>query len=175
MLMCLEGCNMVCNRECCSKLSKTFFCSCDKHARFKRIKDFAVRLRIFLIDVRGSATIEFVALVIPLFVPLGIYIATLAHATLGHLDIQNLAGQMAKAYVASQNDDAARANLDSLNQEYSARVLQKEGIATLPTYQVQCQSNPCISKNSAVVITVNLVTSAGAISASAAQIVDAWR
>lgn len=130
---------------------------------------------MLLLDVRGSATIEFVALVIPLFVPLGIYIANLAHTTLGHLDIQNLAGQMAKAYVVSQNDDAARANIDSLNQEYSVRVLQKEGIATLPTYQVQCQSNPCITKNSAVMITVSLVTSSGVMSASAAQIVDAWR
>jgi Flp pilus assembly protein TadG len=123
----------------------------------------------------GSATLEFVVLVIPLFIPLAIFIGNFAHSVIGHLDIQNLAGQMVKSFVTSPNDLAARANVDSLNREFAVRVLHGDGISNLPTYKIECESTPCITSDSAVVVTVNLNLPQGQSSASAVGIVDPWR
>ncbi|MEI7660514.1 MAG: hypothetical protein WCI82_07055, partial [Actinomycetes bacterium] len=60
-------------------------------------------------DESGSAIVEFVALAIPLFIPVFIYLNGFASVSGNEAVVRTLAREGVRAYVASDNDYAGRA------------------------------------------------------------------
>jgi Flp pilus assembly protein TadG len=104
---------------------------------------------------RGSASVEFVALAIPLFIPLFIYINSFASMSDGQDSLRTLAREATRGFVTSSNDEIAFG---------VAREIVTNG-AILLGYQtaiqrgeiemnIDCSSRPCISPNARIRITL---------------------
>jgi Flp pilus assembly protein TadG len=120
----------------------------------------------------GSATLEFIMLAIPLFIPLALFLASVSTSVEASQRLQTLARQAARAFVTSPSEDFApiRAHqvLDALGaQKDYAKLIEAVEIS------IQCQSQPCLTPDSRVTIEVR--DRATGRSAVATQIVDAWR
>ena len=88
----------------------------------------------------GSATLEFVALAIPLLIPLLLFSTQLSIATSKSASLHNALRESTHLFVSSNNDFLARSNVD--------RFLTKE----FPTAAISiiCDATPCLTHNSLV-------------------------
>ena len=125
---------------------------------------------------QGSAIVEFVALAIPLFIPIFIYLNNFASISGNEEIVRVLAREGLRAYVASDNESAGR--------EVSAQALAVIGnhlgltageIQTL-TVRYECSRNPCLSANGRIRITVSYTDgqSHRTIEASAQEHISPW-
>ena len=140
-------------------------------------------------DETGSAIVEFVALALPLLIPLAMYLEMTRMNSSINSDLSNLARQSARAYVTSPSENFEDARMQTILQLFEERVLQPQGIKDVPTINVECSNTPCLTPNTRVRVTISLTYSAnnfGGIlhfassaptnySATNTQIVDAWR
>ena len=143
----------------------------------------------FLSDEKGSAVIELVILALPLFLPIIIYFGAVGHSSMISADIHEIAQQSARAYITSPSQDFEDARLQTVINTFSQSVLIPDGIHEIPTVSVTCSSNPCLTPESRVEGTIQLIQPARNMSgifrfisvgpqiyrASDTQIVDAWR
>ena len=88
----------------------------------------------------GSATLEFVALAIPLLIPLLLFSTQLSITTSKSALLHNALRESAHLFVSSKNDFLARSNVDLF--------LTKE----FPTAEISiiCDATPCLAHNSLV-------------------------
>lgn len=100
---------------------------------------------------RGSATIEFVALALPLFLPLFLFLNQYSvHSDLEG-SLRTLSREMARAVVSSENDDVAnRVANEIFIKGGGALGLGTEIRSGKITFELQCKSNPCISPDNEV-------------------------
>ena len=124
----------------------------------------------------GSAIVEFVALAIPLFIPIFIYLNQFSSVSGNEEIARAMAREVLRVYVISENDLAA--------QEHSTRAalllakqwnLSDTEIASLRS-SLECSSNPCLSANGRIKLTVAFVDDASGrrISASAQEHLSPW-
>jgi Flp pilus assembly protein TadG len=127
--------------------------------------------RKFISEDCGSASIEFVALAIPLFLPILIYFSNFAEITDSHSALRTLARESARAFVLSENDRVAyQVASDVL--EKGAAVLGYQGRTTL---DIQCSQRPCISPDAKIMTTVTAqLKGSRKISVSAIEYVSPW-
>ena len=133
-----------------------------------------VQIRIH--EERGSAVVEFVALAIPLFIPIFIYLNSFASISGNEEIVRVLAREGLRAYVASDSDRAGR--------EVSARALSAiaHHLGLTPTEiqtlsaRYDCSKSPCLSANGRIRLTISYVDaqSRRTIQASAQQHVSPW-
>jgi len=127
-------------------------------------------------DDTGSAIVEFVALAIPLFIPIFIYLNNFASVSGNEEIVRVLAREGLRAYVASDSDHSGR--------EVSAQALSVIGqhlgltareIQTLSA-KYECTNNPCLSSNGRIRLTVSYIDeqSHRTIEASAQEHVSPW-
>lgn len=148
---------------------------------FRKVGHLLPTLKKILIsrlrEDHGSAIVEFVALAIPLFIPIFIYLNQFASLSGNEEIVRVLAREGVRAYVASENDYAGR--------EVSAQAVSV--IAThlgLTTHEIdtlsaryQCSASPCLSANGRIRITVSYVDAQShrMIEASAQEHVSPWK
>lgn len=136
------------------------------------MKRFIALLR----DSRGSASVEFSILAIPLFLPLFIYFNSFAHVSDSQTSLRTLARESARAFVSSANDDIAF---------YVAKQVIYKGGALLGyqntagenqiSVEINCSQKPCISPDSEVRITLIANGQGGrAVRVSAIEYVSPW-
>ena len=136
------------------------------------IKQVQNRIR----EERGSAIVEFVALALPLFIPIFIYLNHFASVSGNEEIVRVLAREGLRAYVASDSDHAGR--------EVSAQALlviahhlglTPSEIQTLSA-SYDCSKNPCLSSNGRIRLTISYVDaqSRRTIQASAQEHVSPW-
>jgi len=124
----------------------------------------------------GSAIVEFVVLAIPLFIPIFIYLNQFSSVSGNEEITRAMAREVLRIYVISENDSAA--------QEQSTRAalllaqqwnLSDTEIASLRS-SLDCSSNPCLSANGRIKLTVAFVDDATgrSISASAQEHLSPW-
>ena len=120
----------------------------------------------------GSAILEFVAIAIPLFIPLILYFGVLNERVQENLSLQNLARQVARAYVTAPNEmlagDRAEAVLSAFRGSDQSGKTQRQ-----ISISVDCSKQPCLTPDARVKVTLRLEPSGPA--ASDTQVVDAWR
>ena len=144
---------------------------------------------ISLRDEAGIAIVEFVALALPLLIPLAMYLEmTQANSSINS-DLSSLARQSARAYVTSPSEVFEDARMQSILQLFEVRVLHPQGIKEIPTIRVECSNTPCLTPDARVKVTISLIHSENGFggilrfarssstnySATDTQIVDAWR
>lgn len=107
-------------------------------------------MRKFLRDSRGSASVEFVALAIPLFLPVLIFINFFGQSSDAQASLRSLAREGARAYVTSESD--------AIGNQVIAEVMDVGGKALgfrdSVRYLVRCSQTPCIYPNGRVEVTV---------------------
>lgn len=114
---------------------------------------FARRFRERLSESRGSASLEFVALAIPLFIPLFIYLAHYSTQSDLEASMRTLAREMARAVVTSENNEVA----ENVAQEVFIKAgsvlgLQKDIDSGELSYEVICRDSDCISPDNEIQI-----------------------
>lgn len=131
------------------------------------------RIRALVVDEEGSAVLEFVALALPLFIPLFIYLNQYAVASDTEASLRTLSRQMARAFVTSENDEvAARVSFEVFSKGAAILGFEK-GLATgALTYEFKCKNSPCISPDNEIVITLRSKDSNQVI--SAVEYVSPW-
>jgi hypothetical protein len=105
----------------------------------------------------GGAIVEFVALAIPLFIPVFIYLNSFSSVSGNQVIARSMAREVLRVYVISENDGAAR-NLSSEATNLLARQwnLSPSEIATLRTH-LDCSHSPCLTPNGRIKLTISFV------------------
>ena len=168
--------------DCFTALSK-FLTACVKFltACVKSLTAWANRLlpllHSSLRDESGSAVVEFVALAIPLFIPIFIYLNSFASLSGNEAVIRTLAREGVRAYVASDNDYAGRVVSQQAVQLIAKHLgLSEKELQTLSaTYE--CSRLPCLSANSRIRLTISYVDSQTQrrVQASAQENISPWK
>jgi Flp pilus assembly protein TadG len=125
----------------------------------------------FFTEDSGSASVEFVLLAIPLFLPILIFFSNFAEITDSHSALRTLARESARAFVMSESDQIAY-QVASDVVEKGAAALGYEGKVTL---NITCSERPCITPNAKVTTTVSVqLKGSKKISVSAIEYVSPW-
>lgn len=106
-------------------------------------------------DEQGSATVEFVALALPLFIPLFLYLNAYAARSDLESSLRTLSREMARAIVTAENDEIA--------QNASAELFAKGGgVLGLGQkisegsirYTISCRVKPCVSPENEIQVSI---------------------
>lgn len=105
----------------------------------------------------GGAIVEFVALAIPLFIPIFLYLNSFSSISANEVIARSMAREVLRVYVISESDGAAR-NLSSEATNLLARQwnLSTSEIATLRTH-LDCSHFPCLSANGRIKLTISFI------------------
>jgi len=124
----------------------------------------------------GGAIVEFVALAIPLFIPIVIYLNSFSSISANEVIARSMAREVLRVYVISENDGAAR-NLSSSATQLLARQwnLSASEISTLRTH-MDCSQSPCLTANGRIKLTISFVDdqTQREVSASAQEHLSPW-
>ncbi len=128
-------------------------------------------------DESGSAIVEFVALAIPLFIPVFIYLNSFASVSGNEAVIRVMAREGVRAYAASGSD-------------YSGRIVSEQAIDLIAQHlgltpkeietinvNFECSRLPCLSANSRIRLTISFIDSRShrTIEASAQENISPWK
>ena len=124
----------------------------------------------------GSASVEFVALAIPLFIPVFIYLNHFSAVSANEEIARSMAREILLVYVISENDLAAR-DLSGKATQMLARQwhLTEREIKSLQT-RMECSHFPCLTANGRIKLTISFTDeqSGRVISASAQEHLSPW-
>lgn len=130
-------------------------------------------IRKWIFNEEGSAVIEFIALALPLFIPLFIYLNQYASTSDAQASLRTLGREMARGFVTSENDEVAnRVTFEILSRGAEVLGLSDEITSGSLTYSYDCKTLPCISPNNEVVIKVESKKSQTTI--STVEFVSPW-
>jgi Flp pilus assembly protein TadG len=133
-------------------------------------------MKRFLRNQDGSASVEFVALAIPLFIPLFIYLNQFANLSGEEEMARTLAREGARAYVASSGSNTAEVMMNRVimaaGQELGLTSAQFSRLAI----GLKCSASPCHSPNGRVQVTVHFSATPEfrAVTASAQEYISPW-
>ena len=124
----------------------------------------------------GSATVEFVALAIPLFIPIFIYLNHFSSVSVNEEIARSMAREVLRVYVISENDDAAR-DLSGKATQLLARQwnLTDSEVASLRT-RMDCTRFPCLTADGRIKLTISFTDdeTGRVVSASAQEHLSPW-
>jgi len=104
---------------------------------------------------RGSASVEFVALAIPLFIPLFIYINSFASMSDGQDSLRTLAREATRGFVTSSNDEIAFGVAHEIVTNGAILLGYQTAIQRGEIeMNIDCSRRPCISPNARIRITL---------------------
>ena len=107
-------------------------------------------------DQSGSAVVEFVALALPLFGPVIIFLSQFAALSNDEFIVRTLARESVRAYILSANDLSATLNArNTVNTGARELGLKEERIKDL-SFTVDCAGLLCITPENKVEITITL-------------------
>lgn len=137
---------------------------------------FSRVFKLILSEERGSASVEFVALAIPLFIPIFIFMNSFASISDGQDSLRTLAREAARGFVTSSGDEIAFGVAHEIvtrgGEILGYGDLAKNGELEM---DIACSVRPCISPNSSIRITLTLIQKGSRnISASAIEYVSPW-
>jgi len=124
----------------------------------------------------GSAIVEFVALAIPLFIPIFIYLNHFASVSINEEIARSMAREVLRVYVISEGDSAARDLSGKATQLLARRwQLSESETASLRT-QMDCTHSPCLSANGRIKLTISFTDAqtGRVVTASAQEHLSPW-
>ena len=122
---------------------------------------------------KGGAIVEFIALALPLFLPIFIYLNHYGQISDTESLVRTLAREMSRAVVTSENDVIAeRVASEVFNKGGAALGLEKEIASGDIHYFLQCSNHPCISPNNQIQVNIQLKSLNRTI--SAVEYVSPW-
>lgn len=125
----------------------------------------------------GSASVEFVILAIPLFLPIFIYLTQFAELSNSEIKARSLVRQIVRAYVASESLDDARSRASVvLNYGASRMGFSQFDIASM-RLTLSCSADPCLTPGARVRGNLILISPAThrLVQVSAQEYVSPWQ
>ena len=110
---------------------------------------------------------------LPLFIPLALYLGAVNGSAQGSLELENIARQVARAFTTSPSEELTLRRANEVLAVYQNQILPTHGSHELLNLSVLCEAQPCLTPDAKVRITITSQPSGR--SASATQVVDAWR
>lgn len=106
---------------------------------------------------RGSASVEFSLLAVPLFIPLFIFMSQFSHASDAQDSMRTLARESARAFVTSKNDETAFFVAYQVVMQ-GARLFGYEPNSTETSIElkIRCNSQPCIAPDNRVLLQLTM-------------------
>lgn len=125
----------------------------------------------------GSATIEFLILALPLFLPLIVYLTNVYQDSHSRFDLQNYSRQLARAYVSSASEEVGISRIEMIRIQFGDTLFKKDRFKSSPSVEVHCSATPCLSKGSSVEVVVRAqqVGSGKNFISKTRESVDKWR
>lgn len=138
--------------------------------------NFVAHVKTWIKSESGSAIVEFVALAIPLFIPIFIYLNHFASVSANEEIARSMAREILRVYVISEDEFAAR-DLAGKASKMLARQwhLTESEVLTLEL-RLDCSKTPCLSPNGRIKLTVLYTDeqSGRVVSASAQEHLSPW-
>ena len=133
-------------------------------------------MKLIIKSERGSASIEFVALALPLFVPVILFLHQFASVSGQEEIARTLAREGARAFVTSSNQSSAAAAMSAVIQSAGRELGLTEVEFQRMAVNLECSSSPCYSPNGKIVVTVHFGASKEfrAVTASAQEYISPW-
>jgi len=150
------------------------------HAKLQMVKRYSMRRlksgwRRFSRE-DGGAIVEFVALAIPLFIPIFIYLNSFSSVSANEQIAQSMAREVLRVYVISESDGAGQ-ELSGRAAQLLARQwkLSDSELATLRT-TMDCSHFPCLTANGRIKLTLSFIDeeTRRKVSASAQEHLSPW-
>jgi Flp pilus assembly pilin Flp len=112
-------------------------------------------MKSFLRNDRGSATVEFVLLAMPLFIPLFLFINNYAIKSDLESSMRVMGREMARAFVQAENDESAYFVAQEVFLQSGRIFGYEDEIAKGElAFQIYCGNNPCISPDNEIRVTL---------------------
>lgn len=125
---------------------------------------------------RGSASVEFVALALPLFIPLIIFLQQFAGVSAEEDLARTLAREGARAYVSSSDGSSSEEMMNKVIMAAGAKLgLRPEQFDRL-AIGLQCSNSPCHSPNGRIQVTIHFSATKQfpAVTATAQEYFSPW-
>jgi Flp pilus assembly protein TadG len=124
----------------------------------------------------GSAVVEFVALALPLFVPVVIFLSHFSTLSNDEFMVRTLARESVRAYILSANDLSATLNARNTMKTGARELGLKEDRIKDLSFTVDCAGLFCITPDNKVEITITLRSQDGkrVSTATARETVSPW-
>jgi Flp pilus assembly protein TadG len=135
-----------------------------------------MKIRARLKSDSGSAIVEFVALAIPLFIPIFIYLNHFSSVSVNEEIARSMAREVLRVYVISEDESAARNLSDkAMNLLAHQWKLTDSEVASMRTH-LNCTHNPCLSANGRIKLTISFTDgqTGRVVSASAQEHLSPW-
>lgn len=128
-------------------------------------------------DESGSAIVEFVALAIPLFIPVFIYLNSFASLSGNEAVIRVMAREGVRAYAASDSDYSGRVVSEQVIELIAHHLGLTAGEIETIAVNYECSRMPCLSANSRIRLSISFVDSRShrTIKASAQENISPWK
>ena len=108
----------------------------------------------------GSASVEFVLLALPLFIPIFIFLGQFSAISSHEMVMQTLARESLRSYIESSNDESGAALIREVIEVGGKNLgLTKQEIRAIDV-DLKCSKNPCHQPNGRVRITLTMDESA---------------
>ena len=130
----------------------------------------------FLKDEKGSASVEFVALALPLFIPLFIFLQQFAGVSAEEDFARTLAREGARAYVSSSSDQSAGEMMNKVIMAAGRELGLSDKQFDRMAIGLECSNSPCHSPNGKVQVTIHFSANSQfrGVTASAQEYVSPW-
>lgn len=127
-------------------------------------------------DERGSASIEFISLALPLFIPLFIFLNSYSSMSDGEASLRSLARESVRAFVLAPNDETAhRVAGEVITKGAEVLGFGEELSSGALTYRIECEESPCISPDNTIRMKFSLALPNGRIvNVQALEYVSPW-
>lgn len=135
-----------------------------------------MKIRARLKSDSGSAIVEFVALAIPLFIPIFIYLNHFSSVSVNEEIARSMAREVLRVYVISEDESAARNLLGkAMNLLAHQWKLTDAEVASMQTH-LNCTHTPCLSANGRIKLTISFTDgqTGRVVSASAQEHLSPW-
>jgi hypothetical protein len=120
------------------------------------MKKLILRFRDLVRDEEGSAVLEFVALALPLFIPLFIFLNQYSLQSDTESSLRTLSREMARAFVTSENDDVAgRVASEVFAKGAKFLGFQADVESGDMNFIYRCRQQPCISPDNEIMISIH--------------------
>ena len=137
----------------------------------------ALKIKKFLAGESGSASVEFVALAIPLFVPILIFLNNFSELSSSEILARNLVRESLRAYVTSDNPLFANFRAEeTLRIAARESGLSQDQISSM-NLSFNCSQIPCLSPGGRVQATLKmrLHSQSREVSAQAIEYISPWQ
>ena len=110
----------------------------------------------FISEERGSASVEFVVLALPLFIPILIFLGQFSSLSSHEMAMQTLASESLRAFVESNSDQSGGVLINEVINVGGGKLGLSTTEVKAINVNIECSKRPCHSPNGRVRITLTM-------------------